>query len=163
MPKYFNRLPLWLCVLLVLTVGVLSSTVEAAPAAQPAKAPRPTHWWPADGTARDRIGTDDGQLLNGVTYTSGFSGQAFHFNGQGSEVDFDAVGGNFNRDPFTIAFFIKTTSQVGQAMVEKRPVCDAESFWDFRMTGDLWGAFLDGAAGAEGTGVLGPPGIADGT
>ena len=38
-----------------------------------------------------RIGTDDGQLLNGVTYTSGFNGQAFHFNGQGSEVRFDAV------------------------------------------------------------------------
>ena len=70
MPKYFTRLPLWLCVLLALTVGVLSSTVEAAPAAQPPKAPRPTHWWPADGTARDRAGTDDGQLLNGVTYTS---------------------------------------------------------------------------------------------
>ena len=163
LPKYFTRLPLWLCVLLALTVGVLSSTVEAAPAAQPPKAPRPIHWWPADGTARDRIGTDDGQLLNGVTYTSGVSRRAFHFNGQGSEVDFDAVGGNFNRDPFTIAFFIKTTSQVGQAMVEKRPVCDAESFWDFRMTGDLWGAFLDGAPGVEGTGVTGPPGIADGT
>ena len=110
----------------------------------------------------DRVGTDDGQLLNGVTYTSGVSRRAFHFNGQGSEVDFDAVGGNFNRDPFTIAFFIKTTSQVGQAMVEKRPVCDAESFWDFRMTGGLSGAFLDGAPGVEGTGVTGPPGIADG-
>ena len=165
MPKYFTRLPLWLCVLLALTVGVLSSTGTAAPAATPPGAtapPIPIHWWPANGTARDRIGTDDGQLLNGVTYTRGFNGRAFHFNGQGSEVDFDAVGGNFNRDPFTIAFFIKTTSQVSQAMVEKRPVCDAASFWDFRMTGDLWGAFLDGAPGAEGTGVTGPPGIADG-
>ena len=164
MPKYFKRLPLWLCVLVALTVGVLSSTVPAAPAAPPAAkpAPRPTHWWTANGTAKDRAGKDDGQLLNGVTYTTGFSGQAFHFNGQGAEVDFNAFGGNFNRDPFTIAFFIKTTSQVSQAMVEKRPVCDAESFWDFRMTGDLWGAFLDGAPGVEGTGVTGPPGIADG-
>ena len=34
MSKYFNRLPLWLCVLVVLIVGVLSSTVEAAPAAR---------------------------------------------------------------------------------------------------------------------------------
>ena len=78
MPKYFRRLPLWLCVLVALTVGVLSSTVESAPAAQPGPgpAPIPSHWWSADGTARDRIGTDDGQLLNGVTYTSRFSGQA---------------------------------------------------------------------------------------
>jgi hypothetical protein len=162
MPKYSNRLPLLLCVLGALTVGVLSSTVTAAPAAQAVAKPRPTHWWTANGTAKDRAGKDDGQLLNGVTYTSGFSGQAFHFNGQGSEVDFDAVGGNFGRDPFTIAFFIKTSSQVSQAMVEKRPVCNAGSFWGFRMTGDLWGAELNGDEFTPATGVLGPPGIADG-
>jgi hypothetical protein len=164
MPKYFTRLPLWLCVLVALTVGFLSSTVESAPAAQPAAppAPVPTHWWPANGTARDRIGNDDGQLLNGVTYTRGFNGRAFHFNGQGSEVDFDAVGGNFGRDPFTIAFFIKTTSQVSQAMVEKRPVCNAGSFWGFRMTGDLWGAELNGDEYTPATGVLGGAPIDDG-
>jgi hypothetical protein len=165
MPKYFNRLPLWLCALVALTVGGLSSTVTAAPAAQPAAtpAPIPTHWWTADGTARDRIGTDDGQLLNGVTYTTGFSGQAFHFNGQGSEVQFDEVGGNFGRDPFTLAFFIKTTSPVSQAIWGKRPVCNAASFWDFRMTGNLWGAELDGDEfGTDDTSVLGAPIIADG-
>ncbi len=164
MPKYFNRLPLWLCVLVALTVGVLSSTVQAAPAAQSAPtAPKPTHWWPADGTARDRIGTDDGHLLNGVTYTRGFSGRAFHFNGQGSEVQFDEVGGNFGRDPFTLAFFIKTTSPLSQAIWEKRPVCNAASFWGFRMTGNLWGAELDGDEfGTDNTGVPGAPIIADG-
>ena len=162
MSKYFNRL--WLCVVFALTVGVLASTVEAAPAAQPArKAPKPTHWWTADGTARDRVGSDDGQLLNGVTYTSGFSRKAFHFDGQGAEVGFDAVGGNFNRDPFTIAFAIKTTSQASQAILEKRPVCNAASFWGFRMTGNLWGAELDGDEfGTDNTGVPGAPIIADG-
>ena len=165
MSKYFKRLPLWLCVLVALSVGVLSSTVTAAPAAQPAAkpAPRPTHWWSANGTAKDRAGKDDGQLLNGVTYTSGFSGKAFHFNGQGSEVDFDAVGGNFDRDPFTIAFFVKTTSPVLQAMVGKRPVCNAASFWDFRTTGNLWGVELDGDEfGTDDIGVTGAPIIADG-
>jgi hypothetical protein len=164
MPKYFNRLQVWLGVLVALTVGVLSSTVTAAPAAQPAaRAPIPTHWWPADGTARDRIGTDDGQLLNGVTYTRGYSGRAFHFNGQGSEVQFDEVGGNFGRDPFTLAFLIKTTSPVSQAIWEKRPVCNAASFWGFRMTGNLWGAELDGDEfGTDNTGVPGAPIIADG-
>ena len=29
-------------------------------------------------------------------------------------------------------------------LVEKRPVCNAASFWDFRMTGNLWGVELDG-------------------
>jgi len=164
MSKYFNRLPLWLCVLVALTVGLLSSTVEAAPAAPPApSAPGPIHWWTADGTAQDRIGTDDGQLLNGVTYTRGFSGRAFHFNGQGSEVQFDALGGNFDREPFTLAFFIKTTSPLSQAIWEKRPVCNAASFWGFRMTGNLWGAELDGDEfGTDNTGVPGAPIIADG-
>jgi hypothetical protein len=129
-------------------LGILASASViasgGASAAMPAgsPAPLPTHWWTADGTARDRIGTDDGQLLNGVTYTSGFSGQAFHFNGQGSEVRFAEVGGNFGRDPFTLAFFIKTSSPAQQAILEKRPVCDAASFWGFRMTGGLWGAEL---------------------
>lgn len=166
MPKYFKRLPLWLCVLVALTVGVLSSTVTAAPAAQSvaSMAPIPTHWWPADGTARDRIGTDDGQLLNGVTYTSGLRGQAFHFNGQGSEVRFDEVGGNFGREPFTLAFFIKTTSPVSQAIWEKRPVCNAASFWGFRMTGNLWGAeLMSDEFGTDNTGVPGAPIIADGS
>jgi hypothetical protein len=164
MPKYFNRLPLWLCVVFALIVGVLSSTVEAAPAARPApRPPTPTHWWPADGTARDRVGKDDGHVLNGVTYTRGVSGRAFHFNGQGSEVDFDAVGGNFDRAPFTLAFFIKTTSPFSQAIWEKRPVCNAASFWGFRMTGNLWGAELDGDEfGTDNTGVPGAPIIADG-
>jgi len=165
MPNYCKRLPLWLCVLLALTVGVLSATVQAAPAASsaPTKPPRPTHWWTANGTARDRVGTDDGYLLNGVTYTRGFSGKAFHFNGLGSEVDFDTVGGNFNRDPFTIAFFIRSTSPLSQAILNKRSVCNAASFWDFRMTGNLWGAELDGdELGTDDTGVTGAPIIADG-
>lgn len=164
MSKYFNRLPLSLCVLFALTVGVLSA-VAAAPAAEPApiSAPRPTHWWPANGTARDRVGADDGQLLNGVTFMSGFRGKAFHFNGQGSEVLFDEVGGNFDRNPFTLAFFIKTTSPLSQAIWEKRPVCNAASFWGFRMTGNLWGAELDGDEfGTDNTGVPGAPIIADG-
>ena len=120
MPKYFNRLPLWIGVLAALTLGVLCSTVQAAPAAPGPKPPAPTHWWTADKTARDRVGHDDGQLLNGVTYTRGVSGRAFHFNGQGSEVDFDAVGGNFDRDPFTITFFIRSTSPLSQAIFNKR-------------------------------------------
>jgi len=166
MSKYFNRLPLWLCALVALTVGVLSATVTAAPAAErvaATPAPSPTHWWTADKTGRDRAGTDDGQLLNGVTYTRGVSGKAFHFNGQGSVVQFDPVGGNFGRDPFTIAFFIRTTSPLPQAIWGKRPVCNAASFWDFRMTGNEWGVELDGdELGTDDTGVLGAPIIADG-
>ena len=54
------------------------------------------------------------------------------------------LGGNFDRNPFTLTFFIKTSSPLSQAIWEKRPVCNAASFWGFRMTGNLWGAELDG-------------------
>ncbi len=94
----------------------------------------PSRWWPADGTADDAVGDDDGQLLNGTTFAPGLSGQAFRFDGQGAEVRFDAIGGNFERNPFTLAFFIRTTSLGKRAIWEKRPVCDAASFWDFRLT-----------------------------
>jgi hypothetical protein len=161
------RIPSWISTGVALAILASASIIASggASAAQPGSpAPFLTHWWPADGTARDRIGTDDGQLLNGVTYTTGFSGQAFHFNGQGSEVSFDEVGGNFGRDPFTLAFFIKTTSVASQDIWGKRPVCDDASFWSFRMTGNLWGAELDGDEfGTDHTVVLGAPIIADGS
>ena len=150
MPTYFNRLPLWFCVVLALTVGVLSSTVDTAPAA---RLPRSPPGRLIGGRRTGRRGTALAPTTDSFSTESptrsGFSGRAFHFNGQGSEVDFDAVGGNFNRDPFTIAFFIRTTSPLPQAIFNKRPVCNAESFWDFRMTGDLWGAELDGDEGTE--------------
>jgi RHS repeat-associated protein len=38
-------------------------------------------WWPADGSANDLIGTNNGLLRNGVSFTTGLAGQAFHFDG----------------------------------------------------------------------------------
>lgn len=38
-------------------------------------------YWPADGSAKDVVGANDGELLNGVTYRPGLSGQAFSFDG----------------------------------------------------------------------------------
>lgn len=122
----------------VLVVGGVSAATPERPPAPFS----PSHWWPADGTAEDAIGDDDGQLLNGAAYAPGLSGQAFRFDGQGAEVRFDAIGGNFDRNPFTLAFFIRTTSLAQQAIWEKRPVCNAASFWGFRMSNGVPGAEL---------------------
>jgi hypothetical protein len=65
----------------------------------------------------------------------GSGDQAFHFNGNGAEYRFNDRGGNFGRRDFTLAFFIKTSSAVHQAIWEKRLVCGATSFWGFRMNG----------------------------
>ncbi len=45
--------------------------------------PDPTlvSWWPAEGNATDIVNTNNGALLNGITFTNGEVGQAFHFDG----------------------------------------------------------------------------------
>ena len=103
----------------------------------------PTHWWTADGTAADSAGTDDGVALNGADYAPGVRGQAFHLDGPAAEFRFDTSGGNFEAQDFTLAFFMRTTSLAQQAIVEKRPICDAGSFWGFRMRDGIPGAELD--------------------
>jgi concanavalin A-like lectin/glucanase superfamily protein len=128
--------------LVVVVVGAAAVLIgsgglaSAQPQRAQDKAPfSPSHWWTADGNAQDAVGNDDGTALNGADYAPGLRGLAFHFNGEGAEYRFDEVGGNFDRRPFTLAFFIRTTSNAQQAIWEKRPVCDAASFWGFRMTG----------------------------
>jgi len=39
------------------------------------------NFWPADGTAEDVVGGNDGTLINGATYGPGITDQAFSFNG----------------------------------------------------------------------------------
>jgi alpha-tubulin suppressor-like RCC1 family protein/subtilisin-like proprotein convertase family protein len=43
-------------------------------------------WWKGEGDAKDSYGTNDGTLVNGVPFTNGFVGQAFHFNGSNQDV-----------------------------------------------------------------------------
>ena len=97
--------------------------------------PQPAHWWQAEGNAKDSVGSDDG-TLKGATFEPGVHGtdQAFSFDGQRAQVVFNNVGGNRWRQDFTFSFFVKTTGQTKQAVGEKRPVCDAASFWDFRLS-----------------------------
>jgi hypothetical protein len=136
----------WLTI--VSTAVVLALAGGGAPAdvrtAQNEPPFSPTHWWKANGTAKDAVGHDDGRRVHGAGYTLGVRGdedKAFSFNGNRAEFRFDDRGGNFARNAFTLAFFIKTTSTAMQAIWEKRLVCNANSFWGFRMS--------DGVPGAE--------------
>jgi hypothetical protein len=42
---------------------------------------RTVSWWPAEGTASDVWGTNNGALANGTTFAPGMVGQAFQFDG----------------------------------------------------------------------------------
>ena len=66
------------------------------PPTHPPHPPRPRHcvdapaglvaWWPLDGNALDRIGTNDGTLVNGPVFTAGLVDQALSFDGADDTV-----------------------------------------------------------------------------
>jgi hypothetical protein len=104
---------------------------------------RLAHSWKAEGNARDGIQGRDGILLGNVSYVPGVNGgRAFDFDGSGSSLLLDFATGNFEWDPFTIGFFVRTTSAEHQAVWEKRDICDAVDAWGFRMDQGLVGAEL---------------------
>jgi hypothetical protein len=113
----------------------------ASSAATPAPTASPNHWWPADGSADDTVGHDNGRLF-GVTYGPGGDGasQAFSFSGNRAsghnEVRFNKFGGNFGHSDFSVSFEFKTTSSTHQqALWGKRGICNRGSWWDFRILG----------------------------
>lgn len=71
-------------------------------------------YWPADGNTNDAIGSNNGTLLNGATYRTGVSGQAFSFDG----VDdwFEAPTNSFptNNWERTLAMWVKVDAPVTQ-------------------------------------------------
>ena len=64
--------------ILSLTVCLLAASVTAAHAQNPAGL---LSWWPADGSADDVQGGNNGALSDGATYEAGAIGQAFRFDG----------------------------------------------------------------------------------
>ncbi len=66
-------------------------------------------WWNAEGNANDALGSNNGVLHNGTSFSTGLVGQAFSFDG----VD-DYVSINRSiQDDFTIEFWLNTTQVVG--------------------------------------------------
>jgi hypothetical protein len=47
-------------------------------------------WWPAEGNANDIVSTNNGALMNGVSFTNGMVGQGFAFDGADDQVLFPA-------------------------------------------------------------------------
>jgi Concanavalin A-like lectin/glucanases superfamily/Immunoglobulin domain/Bacterial Ig domain len=47
-------------------------------------------WWQGEGNANDSFGTNNGSLINGVTFTNGEVGRAFSFNGTSDYVSISA-------------------------------------------------------------------------
>jgi hypothetical protein len=123
-------------------VALLAVPAGAGASGVQAQAPVPAHWWQANGNASDTPGpgsrADNGRL-RGAGTGPGPSGteQAFTFAGGRQRIIFNTAGGNRGTRDFTLAFDIKTTATVKQAVWEKRIACNTNGtpFWGFRMSG----------------------------
>ncbi len=79
-------------------------------------------WWSGDGTANDiSIGTNDGVLMNGVSYSTGKVGQTFTFDGVDDYVEIpDNSSLNFGTGDFSIDAWVKTTSTSGVFVIQDK-------------------------------------------
>ena len=64
-------------------------------------------WWRAEGNAIDTRATNNGTLLNGVSFSEGRVGQAFTFNGSNSYVEIPNSPGLVLTNELTIEFWVK--------------------------------------------------------
>ena len=113
--------------------GTVTSSNASLVVYSPAEFPRGLiGYWKGDGDANDSFGNNHGTLYNGTSFAPGKFGQAFEFDGVNDYVNLGNVG-NFGTNNFTIAFWIKTSSDRAEAVMGKRAVCNAANFWDIRV------------------------------
>ncbi len=113
-----------------------------------------TSWWPADGTAEDIVGNNEGTLTNGATFGSGQVGQAFQLDGID---DFVNVPDSNNLDfaptaPITVdAWVFRTGSASVMHILGKRDGC---SSFNYQMAFDTAnGLQFNSSSGGVFTGV----------
>jgi hypothetical protein len=78
-------------------------------------------WWPGDGNATDIAGPNNGKLINGATFATGYVGRAFSFNGAAQLVDIKkAKPLNVSAGDFTVDAWVYFNAVGGdQSIVDK--------------------------------------------
>ena len=69
-----------------------------------------TGWWPADGTPRDLVGTNDGTLRNGAAFAPGKALDGFLFDGTDDYVEVPDVPPLNPAGSFSVDLWVKTSS-----------------------------------------------------
>lgn len=69
------------------------------------------NWWPADGNANDIFGTYNGTPNNGLSYTTGEQGLAFHFDGASSYIQIN--GAVTNPPNWTVCMWVNRSTAPG--------------------------------------------------
>jgi hypothetical protein len=130
--------------------------------------------WPGNGNANDSVGTNNGSLVGDTTFTTGVSGQAFSFDGNGDYVSVPDDPSHYFSGSFTLDAWVKTTAadadQMVLAIYECAMFCPTNMANSVAMLDVFNGqaeGFVRDAAGLDtndgGQEVLAGPPIADGT
>ena len=96
--------------------------------------------WKADGNATDSVGSNNGTIMGGLTYSAGKIGSAFQFNGTNAYVRLADNSMNFTGD-FTISAWVYMTSGGPQAILSN------EYYNGTTMKG--WGIYIDNASAGQ--------------
>lgn len=149
---------LFSCVLLLLTLVTNPSHVAAQSCTSPP--PNMVGWWPADGNATDIAGPNNGKLMNGATFATGYAGKAFTLNGSQYIDVKKAKPLNVSAGDFTVGAWVYFNAVGGldQSIVDKMDdnLGVNSNGWRFIYQGwsDLFWFCLGGGSGVNGC-VLG--------
>ena len=133
-------------------------TVNPAPPCDPPPAGL-VAWWQAEGNALDAAGTNNGNLIGGVTYTNGEVGQAFYFNGSSAYVDVPDSPALQLTNQISIEAWIKPVNANGdQSIVAKIATAGGLHGYQFATHNAQWGAQFNSFPGqAWGNYVINSP------
>jgi Ca2+-binding RTX toxin-like protein len=89
---------------LLLFLILLHSVVVAQPCIEPPAGL--VSWWRGEGSARDAVGNNHGTVRNGARFASGYTGQAFSFDGDNDYVRAGTVG-IINNNDYTFEAWVR--------------------------------------------------------
>lgn len=103
----------------LLTVLFSASLVTAYSSVASAALPNTVSRWAADGNALDSVDSNNGTLINGVTFGTGQFGQAFSLNGTNQYVDIPDSNSLDITNALTISAWINPTTVTSSRIVDK--------------------------------------------
>ena len=114
-------------------------------------APGLVSWWQGEGNASDSSGTNNGNLVGGVTFAPGEVGQAFSFNGTSVVQVPDAPNLNYtNNSPMSVELWVYRTGPQSQMHIigKRNSGCGTNEYqmaWDANNGGLSFGGWYGGA------------------
>jgi hypothetical protein len=119
---------------------------------QEEREPKPIARWPADGDARDTVGTSHGKLMRGASFTDAGFGWSFMLTRPDQLIDLGNVPVlRFSRAPFTLSAWVWFAARMGQrsSIVSKMSELGDDGWWLGKLADDVFG-FCLGNGGGDG-------------